>query len=224
MGALAMLAVRRMNTDRQSTLTLSAISLALLVLAVAMFLNLWGRPVPPSLVPPTPPEFTNTATVRMSAAELFESDGDTSGLGCYTCHDSKKEPVIKFETNGAVILSEMHADIVMQHGRNSRNDHCFICHDPKNLEQLRAHEGQVFKLTESSRLCGSCHGPTYRDWEAGVHGRTVGFWDRKLGEVTRSDCTSCHDPHSPAFAPMQPGPGPNSLHSKSPAPTTTKGE
>jgi hypothetical protein len=132
--------------------------------------------------------------------------------------------VVKLNTNGVVILSEPHQDIVMRHGQNNRNDHCFICHNPKNLEQLRAHEGQAFKLTESSQLCGSCHGPTYRDWEAGVHGRTVGFWDAKRGASTRSDCTSCHDPHSPAFAPIRPGPAPHQLHPKpAAAAATTKG-
>jgi predicted CXXCH cytochrome family protein len=97
----------------------------------------------------------------------------------------------------------------MRHGRNNRNDYCFNCHDPQNIEQLKASAGQTFKITESSRLCGSCHGPTYRDWEAGIHGRTSGYWNRQAGATTREDCTSCHDPHNPEFPSMKPGPGPH---------------
>jgi hypothetical protein len=68
------------------------------------------------------------------------------------------------------------------------------------------------KIVESPALCGSCHGPTYRDWEAGVHGRTSGYWQRDLGSIDRKVCTSCHNPHSPAFPSRPPAPGPHPLH------------
>ena len=60
-------------------------------------------------------------------------------------------------------------------------------------------------------LCASCHGPTYRDWEKGIHGRTNGYWDTSKGEQTRLVCTQCHDPHAPAFGKLVPLPGPNTL-------------
>ena len=213
-----------MNAETSKNRALTSLTIGFLGLAGLLLFNLWGRPTAPAHIPPTPPDFTNTATVRMSAAELFRTDGDTSGLACYTCHDAKKELAVKLDARGNVVLSEPHKDIVMRHGRNNRNDHCFICHNPKNLEQLRAHEGQAYKLTESTRLCASCHGPTYRDWEAGIHGRTAGFWDRKRGQIVRSDCTSCHDPHSPAFPEIKPGPAPHQLHPKpAGSPGSTKG-
>lgn len=206
-----------MNADTRQSLSLPALAVAFLGLAAAMWFDVWGHPALPPVIPETPPEFTNTATVRMSAADLFRTEGDTSGFSCYACHDKDKQLTVKLDTNGSVVLSEPHQDIVMRHGRNNRNEHCFICHDPKNLEVLRAHEGQAFKLTESTRLCGSCHGPSLRDWEIGVHGRTVGFWKRELGAISRADCTSCHDPHSPAFPSIKPGPPPHLRHPK-PAP------
>lgn len=201
-----------MSTATNRFLVLTGLTMVFSGLAVAFYFDLWGRPAPRAVIPATPPDFTNTATVRLSAADLFRTDGDTSGLACYTCHDANKQPILNLATNGNVIVSEPHKDIVMLHGRNNRNDHCFNCHDPKNLESLRTREGRTLKLTESSRLCGSCHGPTYRDWETGIHGRTAGFWDRKSGAITRSDCTSCHNPHSPAFPAVKPGPPPNQLH------------
>ena len=63
-------------------------------------------------------------------------------------------------------------------------------------------------IGESPRLCGSCHGPTYEDWEGGIHGKTVGYWDRSLGEAERYACVSCHDPHDPTIPPMKPTPPP----------------
>lgn len=204
-----------MNVAASKSFVPAGLASVFLLLTVAFYLNLWGRTPAPVSIPATPPEFTNTATSRMSAAELFRTGGDTSGMSCYSCHDPKKTVVVNLDTNGNIVLPEEHRDLVLRHGSHSRNDHCFNCHDPKNLESLRAREGQAIKLTESSLLCGSCHGPTYRDWEIGIHGRVSGFWDRKRGEIIRQDCTSCHDPHSPAFAPMKPGPGPNRLHPKS---------
>lgn len=196
-------------TANPSKFAFVGISFLFAALAGAFLLDPWGRPAPLASIPPLPPDITNTATVRMSAAELFRTEGDTSGLTCYACHDAKKQVVVHLDTNGHPVLPPEHKDLVMRHGRNNRNDHCFNCHDPQNLEQLRAPgTKEPLKLTESSRLCGSCHGPTYRDWELGIHGRVSGYWNRQLGAVTRQDCTSCHDPHNPEFPSMKPGPGP----------------
>ena len=65
----------------------------------------------------------------------------------------------------------------MKHGTHDRNNNCFNCHDEQNLELLQTRDGRQIKLAESPPLCGSCHGPTYRDWEGGAHGRTGGYWD-----------------------------------------------
>ena len=205
-----------MKAVANKSVVLTGLTVVFLGLAIAFYFDLWGRPVALAPIPPTAPDFTNTATVRMSAAELFRTGGDTSGMACYSCHDEKKPVVVHLDTNGTVILPEAHRDLVPRHGRNNRNDHCFNCHDQKNLELLRSRDGTAFKLTESSRLCGSCHGPTYRDWEIGIHGRISGIWDRTRGAAIRQDCTDCHDPHAPAFPSMKPGPGPNVLHPKTP--------
>lgn len=209
-----------MSTDANGSAVLPGLTLGFLALAGAFLLLPWGRQAPLPTNPPTPPEFTNTATVRMSAAELFRTGGDTSRFACYNCHVAGKVLKVEFNDAGDVILPEPHKNLVMRHGGKGRNDHCFNCHDPRNLEQLRVRDGQAFKLTEGSRLCGACHGPTYRDWERGVHGRRSGFWDRKRGGVTRADCTSCHDPHFPAFPSIVPAAGPVPLHPGPSAPST----
>lgn len=201
-----------MKRDFKRSLVLSGITLSFLALTAAFLLNLWGNPVPSPTIPLVDTNFISTATARVSAGELIASGGDVSGLDCYACHDKKKPLKLAFNADGDVVLPKEHDDLVMGHGRHKRNNNCFNCHDETNLEFLQTRDGRQVKLADSPALCGSCHGPTYRDWEAGVHGRTSGFWKRDLGAIDRKVCTSCHDPHSPAFPSRAPAPGPRLLH------------
>ena len=89
-----------MNADAKKSIALTGLSVAFFALAGAFLLDLWGRPASLAPIPPTPPEFTNTATVRLSAGDLFRTEGDTSGLVCYTCHDAKKQLDVNLDTNG----------------------------------------------------------------------------------------------------------------------------
>ena len=208
-----------MSADAKTSFVLTTMAVVFLGLAAAFREELWGKPEPITDIPQVDPSFTNTATVRVSASQLKRSGGDTSSLECNTCHEPNKPPKIKMDANDHVILPKEHEDLVMRHGRLNRNDYCFNCHDPANLEMLRTREGRQLKIEDSTKLCASCHGPTYRDWEVGVHGRVSGKWTRDPGQFTREDCVSCHHPHSPAFAPLKPAPGPHALH-----PTAAKGK
>ncbi len=201
-----------MKGDAKSTVVLASLTTVFLGLIIAFASNLWGHTPPHREVPLVDPQFTNTATVRMSAGELIASGGDASGLDCYACHEKGKPLKLEFDAESNVILAKEHSDIHMGHGRHKRNNNCFNCHDETNLESLQTRDGHQVKLVDSPALCGSCHGPTYRDWEAGVHGRTSGYWKRDLGAIDRKVCTSCHDPHSPAFPGREPAPGPHLLH------------
>lgn len=132
---------------------------------------------------------------------------------CEICHGRDKPVKLEYTKEGEVIMPKAHRDLlVMAHGRNNRNDNCFNCHNQTKLTELVTREGLHLKFEEATQLCASCHGPTYRDWEAGVHGRTSGYWNRAMGPITREECTSCHDPHAPAFPHFIPLPGPRPLH------------
>jgi len=200
-----------MNADAKMRLVVTGLSVGCAGLAGAFLLNVWGHPQSLAVNAPVDPAFTNTATVRMSGAELDRTGGDTSGFGCYTCHDKKKPIVLNFDAEKNIVLSEAHKDLTLKHGRHNRNNICFNCHDESNLERLQTRDGRELKIMDSSPLCGSCHGPTFRDWEAGAHGRISGFWARNVGAIQRQDCVSCHDPHSPKFPPQKPAPRPNPL-------------
>jgi uncharacterized CHY-type Zn-finger protein len=186
-----------------------------LALVTSFLLDLWGNPARHAPVPLVDLSFIETNTARLSAADLIAAKADTSQFECYVCHDKAHPVKIKYDAQENIILPAEHQDLKMGHGRHNRNNNCFNCHNEKNLEVLQTRDGRELKVEQSPQLCGSCHGPTYRDWEAGVHGRTSGYWNRALGPIDRKTCPSCHDPHSPKFPPRKPAPGPHILHALS---------
>jgi hypothetical protein len=195
----------------KTSFVLNFLAVFFLALMAAFLADLWGKPRQFMELPLVDPVFTSPATVRMSAEELFRTGGDTSDYSCYACHDHGKTPELNFDEDHRIILSEMHEDIILSHGRHNRNNNCFNCHDENNLELLQTRDGRELPIAQSAELCGSCHGPTYRDWEAGAHGRSSGFWNPAFGEQFRKTCVACHDPHNPSFPPREPAPGPNPI-------------
>ncbi len=99
-----------------------------------------------------------------------------------------------------------HLDIVLDHGLNTR---CFNCHARENRAELELMGGERVPLAQAVDLCAGCHGTTFRDWEVGTHGRTMGSWRSDDPAFRRLQCIECHDPHSPAFPGLKPLPGPN---------------
>jgi hypothetical protein len=94
-----------------------------------------------------------------------------------------------------------HKNIKLDHGNNR---FCLNCHHPKNRNAFVDYDGAEITEADVVLLCAKCHGPTYRDWEAGVHGRQNGFWKADAGAKTKLRCIQCHDPHSPQFKAMKP--------------------
>jgi hypothetical protein len=96
-----------------------------------------------------------------------------------------------------------HRDLKLEHGNNR---FCLNCHHPTNRNAFVDYDGSEIAQAEVVQLCAKCHGPIYRDWQAGVHGRSNGYWDARQGSKTKLRCIQCHDPHQPKFKPMPPLP------------------
>jgi hypothetical protein len=94
-----------------------------------------------------------------------------------------------------------HTDVRLEHGNNR---FCLNCHHATNRNAFVDYDGSEIAQADVVQLCGKCHGTTYRDWQAGVHGRRNGYWNEALGERTRLRCIQCHDPHRPKFPQMKP--------------------
>lgn len=121
---------------------------------------------------------------------------------CMDCHelwDSRKR-------QSDVLVQ--HKNVALDHGEN---DNCLNCHDTDQRDKLVLRGGDLIDFADSPQLCAQCHGPTWRDWQRGTHGRTNGYWDPERGTQTRQLCVACHDPHHPAFPKLEPFPGPNTL-------------
>lgn len=123
-------------------------------------------------------------------------------LKCMDCHRIFESPDITPKR-----LTQ-HLDIKLNHGLNEQ---CLDCHDNDNRNELVLAGGITVSFQQVHLLCAKCHGPIYRDWQKGMHGRTNGYWDTNQGERKRLSCIQCHDPHQPAFSSMKTYPGPNTL-------------
>jgi hypothetical protein len=171
-----------------------------------------SAPTPLPRIPLVDVKFLATTPWRQTYVDLVKAKEDLSDYDCYACHDQKKPPVIRFDAAGKVLVPKEHSDIVMGHGSHDRNNLCYNCHNEQDLTTLQVRDGKVVKFDNIPALCGSCHGPTLRDWEAGAHGRTGGYWDRRLGEPQRLVCANCHNPHAPRIPTREPAPPPHLLH------------
>lgn len=201
-----------MKESPKTTLVLQLLIAVFILLALAFSRDLWGAPDPVASIPLVDVKFLDTATARVSFAEQKKVPGaDLSDFDCYGCHEKNKPPPLRFDANQKIIIPKEHETITMGHGNHNRNNNCYNCHDEKNLDGLAARDGRFIPLDSSTPLCGSCHGPTLRDWEAGVHGRTSGLWTHEAGKFKRQDCVACHNPHSPKFPGRQPAPPPHTL-------------
>lgn len=116
---------------------------------------------------------------------------------CSECHTA-----IQSERHQHTFVAE-HRDIKFDHGLNL---YCLNCHHPTNRNAYVDHDGSEIPSDQPALLCRKCHGPTYREWELGIHGRQNGYWDTSQGTRTKLLCIQCHDPHSPRFKPMKPEP------------------
>ena len=179
------------NAERTGTV-LVVLAVVFFALGLKFLTHVDAPAAKPNRIPLVDTQFLDTATFRKSYAELIREKADLSDFDCYACHEKGKPPVLRFDAQHNLIVPKEHSDIVMKHGTHDRNNNCFNCHDEQNLELLQTRDGRQIKLAESPPLCGSCHGPTYRDWEAGAHGRTGGYWDpdRRPYENARSAWTA----------------------------------
>ncbi len=149
--------------------------------------------VPPSATDPTPVRMPPNRPEIQLAGYTYR---------CSECHDLFPSPP---ETTRSLT---QHRDIVLNHGINTR---CFNCHHLTNRDTFVDDYGREIPYDQPPLLCAKCHGPVYRDWLHGAHGRTNGCWSPTMGPMERRKCIECHDPHDPPFPPMEPASPPETL-------------
>jgi len=188
----------RTGSDR---LHRTLVPVVFLLLAVLLWSEPWRFVSPVPAAVQVPAWATDTTPVRHARLRPeIELAGYT--YACSDCHNLFPSPP---ETTRSLT---QHRDIVLDHGINDR---CFNCHHLTNRDTFVDDWGREIPYDRPPLLCAKCHGPVYRDWLHGSHGRTNGYWDTKAGPQRRLKCIECHDPHRPAFPSLRPAPPPNTL-------------
>jgi hypothetical protein len=131
---------------------------------------------------------------------------DGSARRCDECH-------LKDVPGPRPLAPSPHA-VRLSHGMN---DWCFNCHDQMDRQRLVLQDTTTVPYEQVPVLCAQCHGTTYRDWQKGMHGKSMGSWDERSAVQRRLLCTECHDPHKPAYGQLTGLPGPNTLRMGEPA-------
>jgi len=164
-------------------------------------------PLPPSVVEAADsdqPGVFNVPPPPFSSEDIFP---------CSMCHEDMEVDYERRE------LEMFHEEIQVNHGPEAR--WCFDCHNAEDRDHLRLVSGELVGFDESYRLCGQCHGTIFRDWREGIHGQRRGYWN---GAKSYLLCAHCHNPHAPAFQPLEPLPPPVRPSFLSSAPPESHGE
>ena len=130
------------------------------------------------------------------------------------CHNGTFPPVPQ-DKNPRELT--MHQDVVpdalnLQHGRGGI--WCLDCHHNETRNKLVDNFSNEVSFNQPQQLCGKCHGPAYRKWRSGLHGKRIGEWASD-GKKRWFVCTECHNPHdvqqggrNSGFAQLHPEPAP----------------
>ena len=170
-----------------------------LLVAISFVFDVWGGKSETNVASDVlvDPEYYTKEPVRQSWKAPIVKHADYT----YNCNDCHKH----FETSIDRGELTAHKNIELNHGIVTS---CLKCHSTTNREKLLDLNQNEIPFAQSEKNCYQCHGPIYRDWESGVHGRMSGFWDASKGDKGKLSCVECHDPHSPQFPAMKPAPAP----------------
>jgi hypothetical protein len=177
------------------------VSAVLIIFAVILLLN--PLPFESPAGPATP--LSDWVTDSMPVRQPKPQPSYQVAVYTYRCNDCHKIiPAPQYDPRTVI----QHREIDLQHGINTR---CLNCHHPTNRNVFVDDFGNEIPWSRPQHLCAKCHGPVYRDWQHGSHGRTNGYWNTSEGTQTRRKCIECHDPHRPPFPSLHPAPPPNTL-------------
>ncbi len=165
--------------------------------------------VPPVSLEVNPLELRQLKDVDALAVEAFSGPGGiafevhrrSGKIGQYPCSSCHTQ-TLPIEDTPPADRRWTHQNIRPQHPAQGR---CTTCHNYDDLNALILEDGSSVGLDHAYQLCARCHFQQAADWAGGAHGKRLGGW---AGRRVVMNCTDCHDPHAPAFAPRMPLRGP----------------
>jgi hypothetical protein len=174
----------------------------------------WGDPFTDTEPMGDMPENIDADYLHEEAVVRPRADKLMYNMPCVACHNEGVAPP-PANNDPRLLSSPMYAHEAyaprdpkdFKHGNGAI--WCLDCHSRTNRDALIDHRGNEISFNQPQKLCGKCHGPVYRDWRDGIHGKRIGMWD-KGGKKRWWVCTECHNPHDtqPGFKPIVPEPPP----------------
>ncbi|MGY8827744.1 MAG: hypothetical protein ACKVJG_28180 [Candidatus Latescibacterota bacterium] len=166
-------------------------------------------PVPPASLETNSLELHQIKDVDAIAVEAFNGPGGaafevqqrSSKIGQYPCSSCHTQ-ALDIAPPAEVDRRWTHQNIRSLHPVQWR---CATCSNCDDLNTLVLEDGSTVGLDHAYQLCARCHFGQAQDWAGGAHGKRLGGWS---GRRIVMNCTDCHDPHAPAFAPRMPLLGP----------------
>lgn len=189
-------------SHRQAAMVIWAMGPAFLAVGAWLFFASPKAEIPRGEVHLVPLDQVKPGPWRNPLADAGKATVGGTAHACSECHKLFTPSPVE----NRVLMQ--HKEIVMNHGMNTR---CLNCHYGADRDKLVLHDGTLVNFDEAPRLCSQCHGTVYRDWQRGIHGKTMGSWDVTTGNQHRLRCNECHDPHAPAYKPLVPLPGPSTM-------------
>ena len=148
---------------------------------------------------------TNSWADEIVGAPTGHLKKSNMSFSCMECHKHVPKNYKKRKLIGE------HTKIKMAHS----DLWCFSCHAKEDRSKLILINGKTIPFKDMTKQCAQCHGPVYRDWKAGIHGKRTGMWN---GKKQTQSCNQCHDPHNPPFQPMKPFAAPKNRFGTKPMP------
>jgi len=153
-------------------------------------------------------ELTNQVKNKVSVKEVFNKDNfvewtetkaqpflvekvwnESKENGCKSCHSGFALSKMKGKKH-----KRAHWNIVLKHA-DSKIMNCTTCHNDDEVWRFKVGKSKVH-ANKSAKTCMQCHFKQANDWELGSHGKRSVGWQT---ERAIKSCTSCHNPHRPAF-------------------------
>lgn len=135
---------------------------------------------------------TGPPVVKIGVPDSVEGVAE---VACSTCHSVRKP---NLDNKESTTLDEFHQGLKVGHGTLV----CYSCHNPSDMNSLRAADGSTIEYPDVMTLCAQCHGPQAASYAHGAHGGMTGYWDLSRGPQQKNNCIDCHDPHAPSFPKM----------------------
>jgi hypothetical protein len=143
------------------------------------------------------PVLTSALLPGIEPFQVLARETQLAKAPCGNCHAL---PVSELDRKRPANQPLAHWAVTLRHAPENVMT-CATCHAGDTPGQLRLLGGAGVSIDHAYQVCAQCHSTQAADWAGGAHGKRAGGW---APPRISFNCTECHNPHQPAFAPRWP--------------------